>query len=427
MMNRLLKALLTSLWFVVLCAPIMGIHINPDHSVTFRWHRLVGLAIGVFFAALLWHWYYDRKALGEKIFSLPKHTTESFSRIFHNTPFRRTSLILIAAFMICMPFLPVLGTGYQVSIMISGLIYVMLALGLNIIVGFAGQLVLGYAAFYGIGAYTYGLLHLYFGLGFWICLPIAGIITTICGLGLGLPVLRLRGDYLAIVTLAFGEIVKNVMNACYLGVDSHGLHFSLKDSASLNLEVDGKVLINGAMGITGIKKASTFTIGIVLVIITLLVILNLVNSRAGRAIMAIRDNEIAARSVGIPITKYKLMAFVTSAVFAGVAGVLYALNYSSLVAKKFDYNTSILILVFVVLGGIGSLRGSVIAATVLTVLPELLRSMNDYRMLIYAIVLIIMMLFNQSPQMIALRKRLTARFRKEGTDTKAAKEKKGVA
>ena len=237
----------------------------------------------------------------------------------------------------------------------------------------------------------------------------------------------MSGDYLAIVTLAFGEIVKNVMNACYLGLDSRGLHFSLKDSASLNLEADGKVLINGAMGITGIKKASTFTIGIVLVIITLLVILNLVNSRAGRAITAIRDNEIAARSVGIPITKYKLMAFVTSAVFAGVAGVLYALNYSSLVAKKFDYNTSILILVFVVLGGIGSLRGSVIAATVLTVLPELLRSMNDYRMLIYAIVLIVVMIFNQSPQMIALRKRLTARFRKEGTDTKAAKEKKGVA
>ena len=232
---------------------------------------------------------------------------------------------------------------------------------------------------------------------------------------------------LAIVTLAFGEIVKNVMNACYLGLDSHGLHFSLKDTASLNMEMDGKVLINGAMGITGIKKASTFAVGIVLVIITLLVILNLVNSRAGRAIKAIRDNEIAARSVGIPITKYKLMAFVTSAVFAGIAGVLYALNYSSLVAKKFDYNTSILILVFVVLGGIGNLRGSVIAAAVLTVLPELLRSMNDYRMLIYAIVLIVVMIFNQSPEMIALRKRLTARFRKEGTDKKDAKEKKGVA
>ena len=206
-----------------------------------------------------------------------------------------------------------------------------------------------------------------------------------------------------------------------------GLHFSLKDTASLNLDADGKVLINGAMGITGIKKASTFTIGIVLVIITLAVILNLVNSRAGRAITSIRDNEIAARSVGIPITKYKLMAFVTSAVFAGMAGVLYSLNYSSLVAKKFDYNTSILILVFVVLGGIGNLRGSVIAATVLTVLPELLRSMNDYRMLIYAIVLIVVMIFNQSPQMIAMRKRLTARFRKDAADKAPKKNKKEAA
>ena len=251
--------------------------------------------------------------------------------------------------------------------------------------------------------------------------------AVLCGFGflVGVPVLRLSGDYLAIVTLAFGEIVKNVMNACYLGYDSKGLHFSLKDSASLGLEEGGKVLINGAQGITGISKASTFTVGIVLVLITLAVILNLVHSRAGRAITSIRDNEIAARSVGIPITKYKLMAFVTSAVFAGVAGVLYSLNYSSLVAKKFDYNTSIQILVFVVLGGIGNLRGSLIAAAVLTVLPEMLRSMNDYRMLIYAIVLIVAMIFNQSPQMIALRNKLTANFRnKKGTHTK---QKKGVA
>ena len=305
--------------------------------------------------------------------------------------------------------------------------YVILAVSLNLTVGILGELSLGHAGFMSVGAFSGTLVYVVLRetapqpLAMLLAFVVGGVVAGLFGFLVGIPVLRLSGDYLAIVTLAFGEIVKNVMNACYLGLDSRGLHFSLKDSASLNLEADGKVLINGAMGITGIKKASTFTIGIVLVI------LNLVNSRAGRAITAIRDNEIAARSVGIPITKYKLMAFVTSAVFAGVAGVLYALNYSSLVAKKFDYNTSILILVFVVLGGIGSLRGSVIAATVLTVLPELLRSMNDYRMLIYAIVLIVVMIFNQSPQMIALRKRLTARFRKEGTDTKAAKEKKGVA
>ena len=283
--------------------------------------------------------------------------------------------------------------------------YVVMAVSLNLTVGMLGELSLGHAGFMSVGAFAGTLV--------WVSLydttfpkpaalllafVVGGVVAGIFGFLVGIPVLRLSGDYLAIVTLAFGEIVKNFMNACNLGVDSKGLHFSLK------LDADGKVLINGAMGITGIKKASTFTIGIVLVIITLAVILNLVNSRAGRAITSIRDNEIAARSVGIPITKYKLMAFVTSAVFAGMAGVLYSLNYSSLVAKKFDYNTSILILVFVVLGGIGNLRGSVIAATVLTVLPELLRSMNDYRMLIYAIVLIVVMIFNQSPQMIAMRK-----------------------
>ena len=307
--------------------------------------------------------------------------------------------------------------------------YVIMAVSLNLTVGMLGELSLGHAGFMSVGAFSGTLVYVVMSenapqpLALLLAFVVGGAVAGLFGVLVGIPVLRLSGDYLAIVTLAFGEIVKNVMNACYLGVDSHGLHFSLKDSASLNLEADGKVLINGAMGITGIKKASTFTIGIVLVI------LNLVNSRAGRAIKAIRDNEIAARSVGIPITKYKLMAFVTSAVFAGVAGVLYALNYSSLVAKKFDYNTSILILVFVVLGGIGNLRGSVIAAAVLTVLPELLRSMNDYRMLIYAIVLIVVMIFNQSPEMIALRKRLTARFRKEDAEGKGAKdkEKKGVA
>ena len=309
--------------------------------------------------------------------------------------------------------------------------YVILAISLNLTVGILGELSLGHAGFMSVGAFSGTLVWVSLSattpkpLALLLSFIVGGLVAGAFGFLVGVPVLRLSGDYLAIVTLAFGEIVKNVMNACYLGVDANGLHFSLKDASSLNME-DGKLLINGAQGITGITKASNFTIGIVLVILTLVVILNLVNSRAGRAITSIRDNEIAARSVGVPITKYKLMAFVTSAVFAGIAGVLYSLNYSSLVAKKFDYNTSILILVFVVLGGIGNLRGSVIAAAVLTVLPEMLRSMNDYRMLIYAVVLIVVMIFNQSPQMVALRLKLTARFRKN-RNTDGTKQKKGVA
>ena len=161
------------------------------------------------------------------------------------------------------------------------------------------------------------------------------------------------------------------------------------------------------MGVTANVKLSSFTAGFLLVMVALIVVLNLVNSRSGRAIMALRDNRIAAESVGISATKYKLMAFVTSAVLAGAAGALYAMNYSSIAAKKFDFNTSILILVYVVLGGLGNIRGSVIAAALLYVLPELLRDFYDYRMLIYAIVLIVVMIFNQSPEMIALRKRLT--------------------
>ncbi|MPM88900.1 hypothetical protein SDC9_136004 [bioreactor metagenome] len=194
------------------------------------------------------------------------------------------------------------------------------------------------------------------------------------------------------MTLAFGEIVKNVVNCLYVGVDKDGLHLSMTDSASLGLADGGTVIMNGPMGAVGVTKLSTFAIGFALVIVTLIIVQNLINSRAGRAIMALRDNRIAAESLGINITKYKLMAFSTSAVLAGMAGVLFAMNYSTVVAKKFDFNTSILVLVFVVLGGMGNIRGSIIAAAVLTVLPELLRSFSDYRMLVYAIVLIAVML-----------------------------------
>lgn len=306
--------------------------------------------------------------------------------------------------------------------------YVILAVSLNLTVGILGELSLGHAGFMSVGAFSgtivwttlYGQVPNWLGL--LLAFVVGGVVAGVFGFIVGVPVLRLSGDYLAIVTLAFGEIVKNVMNACYLGYDSKGLHFSFKDAASMGMEADGTTIINGAIGITGIKKASTFTLGIALVLLTLIVILNLINSRAGRAIKSIRDNEIAARSVGINITKYKLMAFITSAVFAGIAGVLYSLNYSSLVAKKFDYNTSILILVFVVLGGIGNIRGSVIAAALLTVLPEMLRSLNDYRMLIYAIVLILVMIFSQSPQVVAWRKRMVESFRGRFSKRPQAKE-----
>lgn len=315
--------------------------------------------------------------------------------------------------------------------------YVVLAISLNLTVGILGELSLGHAGFMSVGAFSGAVFWVLTGsempsaLGLALSMLIGGAVAGVFGFLIGIPVLRLRGDYLAIVTLAFGEIIKNVLNTVYLGVDSNGFHFSIKDSGSMGLAPDGDVIINGAIGISGMKKASTFLAGIILILITLFVVLNLINSRAGRAIMSIRDNRIAAEATGINVTKYKLMAFIISAVFAGMAGVLYALNFSALAAKKFDYNTSILVLVFVVLGGIGNIRGSMIAATVLYVLPELLRGVADYRMLVYAIVLIVMMIFNQSPQIVAWRaqmadriaanpkfRKLAARFQKDGPQGK---------
>ena len=186
--------------------------------------------------------------------------------------------------------------------------------------------------------------------------------------------------------------------------------------ADLGLEPDGISIIKGAQGATGTATIATFTAGFVLVMLTLVIVLNLVRSRAGRAIMAMRDNRIAAESVGINITKYKLMAFVTSAALAGAAGALYGLNFSSLQATKFNFNTSILVLVYVVLGGLGNIWGSLIAAALLTVLPELLRAFADYRMLVYAIVLILVMLATNNPTL----KFWFSRFRLGGKREKEA-------
>lgn len=319
--------------------------------------------------------------------------------------------IVLACFVFCVIYNGMPGA----SSLIKGLFvpicaYVIMAISLNLTVGILGELSLGHAGFMCIGAFvgsTFSMLAEESLSSVWLRFPLAillgGLVAGVAGVLIGIPVLRLRGDYLAIVTLAFGEIIKNIVNNIYLVKDAAGLHFAIGVDAFNNMEIDDMTsenIINGAMGITGAPRDSNYIVGFILLAITLVVILNLVQSRAGRAIMAIRDNRIAAESIGINITKYKLIAFSVSAMFAGMAGVLYGHNLSSLVAVKFDYNLSILVLVFVVLGGIGSMRGSIIAAIILTALPELLRgSFSDYRMLIYAILLIAMMLINNNENM----------------------------
>lgn len=323
--------------------------------------------------------------------------------------------IVIVAFVV----MQTLISAGSVSSLLEGLmvpicIYVILAVSLNLVVGILGELSLGHAGFMCVGAFSSAFFSKCMRdvitmdiVRFLLALLIGIVTAAVFGILIGIPVLRLKGDYLAIVTLAFGEIIKNLVNVLYIGKDANGFHFSTKDVMALNLEADGTVIVNGPQGITGTPKDATFLIGFILILITLFIVLNVINSRDGRAIMSIRDNRIAAESVGINVTKYKLMAFTISAALAGAAGVLYAHNLSTLTANtnNFGYNQSIMILVFVVLGGIGNIRGSIIAAVVLTLLPELLRGLDDYRMLIYAIILIVMMLFNWAPKVIEWRER----------------------
>ena len=332
-------------------------------------------------------------------------------------------LIVIAAFVIVQVMI---STGSIKSSLQGQLVpicaYVVMAVSLNLVVGVSGELSLGHAGFMSIGAFSGAVavaalkdLIPVGGVRLAVAMVIGALLAALCGLLVGVPVLRLRGDYLAIVTLAFGQIIKYIIDILYIGLDDRGIHFALSE-AGLNLREGGTALLKGPMGAVGITKLSTFTAGIILVLITLFIVQNLVDSRAGRAILSLRDNRIAAESVGISVTKYKLMAFVTSAALAGAAGVLYALNYTGVAAKKFDFNTSILILVFVVLGGMGNIRGSIISAALLTVLPELLRQFNfdKYRMLVYAIVLIIVMLVVNNATLMDLLEQAKERLFRRG-------------
>lgn len=270
----------------------------------------------------------------------------------------------------------VLNRQYR-SLIIPVCINIILAVSLNLTIGFLGELTLGHAGFMSVGAYAGALitmnLNLPMALEFPVALLVGGLTAALFGLLIGVPVLRLRGDYLAIVTLAFGEIIKSVIN-------------SMK-------------VTNGPMGLSGIELYSNykyFPVVFLLTIITIFSVKNLVNSRQGRAICSIRDNDIAAESIGINRSHFKVLAFVIAAFFAGIAGVLYAHNVGTLKPTTFDYNKSIEILVIVVLGGMGSIKGSIIAAIILTILPESLRSADEFRMLSYAIVLITLMIFNSS-------------------------------
>ena len=322
---------------------------------------------------------------------------------------RKTNLVTYAVVIAAFVIMQTLSSQGKLGSAVTGYLvpvccYIVLAVSLNLLVGVCGELSLGHAGFMGIGAFSgvvlatllkdsvpSPLLRLILAMAF------GGLLAGVIGFIIGIPVLRLQGDYLAIVTLAFGEIMKNLIGNMYVGTDESGFRFAIA-TAKPKLVGKGKWILSGAMGITGIKRISTFAVGFGLILFTLFVVLNLINSKEGRAIKAVRDNRIAAESVGINVTTFRMKAFVVSACLAGMAGALYGLNFSSLDSTKFNFNTSINILVFVVLGGMGNILGSVISATVLYILPEAMRGLADYRMIIYAVVLILVMLFTWSPK-----------------------------
>ena len=298
-------------------------------------------------------------------------------------------------------------TRQVTNMLIPTAVYIVMAVSLNLVVGLLGELSLGHAGFMSVGLFSGCLVAIALtntALPLMVRLPVSmlagGLTAAVFGLLVGLPTLRLRGDYLAIVTLACGEIIKNIIT---------------------NLDFTG-----GALGLntnpiySNAKKLLPYAV--ILVLLTVLVMMNLKRSKQGRAIMAIRDNRIAAESVGIDVTRYKLMVFMLAAFFAGAAGVLYGHFFANVKAATFDYNMSIEILVIVVLGGMGSIPGSIIAAIVLTALPEAMREFADYRMLVYAIVLILVMLTTNNPTIRGFLGRLVSGIKKPKQTASAGEE-----
>lgn len=295
------------------------------------------------------------------------------------------------------------------NMLISLSCYIVLAVSLNLVVGFLGELSLGHASFMSVGLFGGCLLSiatadvLPLALRLPLCMIVGGIIAAVLGFVVGLPALRLRGDYLAIVTLACGEIINNSINNLSFTGGALGLN-------TTSIYSDPKTLLPFAF---------------VLVMLSVIILSNFVSSRHGRAVKAIRDNRIAAESTGVDITYYKLLVFVMAAFFAGMAGTLYGHSLANIKASTFDYNMSIEILVIVVLGGMRDMRGAVIAAIVLRALPELLRGFSDYRMLIYSVLLIAIMLFNHSERFALLREKLKLSRIFAGSAKENHKQKEG--
>lgn len=396
--EQLKRSFLISLWFVFLTFPIMVIRVDSiEKTVQWRWMNMVYVAIGSFVLSIVFRYMMQRKEMksddngdGEKKDS----TGQTFIHRWLADPKYRNIILgsLLAAALV----FPHIFSTYQTSIMTTALMYVVLGLGLNIVVGLAGLLDLGYVAFYAVGAYTYALLYHFYGVGFWVALPIGGLMAALFGILLGIPVLRLRGDYLAIVTLGFGEIIRLVM-------ENWGA-FSQGPSGVSNIPRPSFFGMDMTLETALIY---TYYLMLLFVMFTIFFVNRLQDSRLGRAWIALREDEIACQAMGIDKMKTKLVAFSLGAFWAGIVGVIFAAKTTFISPRSFTFIESAIILSIVVLGGMGSIVGVIIGAFVLILLPEYLRALSEYRMLAFGAILVCMMVFRPQGIIASVRRTYT--------------------
>ncbi len=399
MVDYLKQSIIVAIWFVFLTFPLMVVKVNTlKNIVEWRWMNMAYVAIGAFVLSFVWRWALERRRrkTKEAEFNEEAVVRPTYGqRLLQDPKVFKPALLLLALAVIGFPWLVDI---YQTNIMVLALIFVVLGLGLNITVGLAGLLDLGYVAFFAVGAYTYAVLNQFFGFGFWISLPIGGLMGALFGIVLGFPILRLRGDYLAIVTLGFGSIAKIVIE-------------------------NWEEVFNGAKGIAGIPRpgffgaemnieaATTYTyyLMILLVVFTIFVTNRLKDSRIGRAWMALREDEIACVAMGVDMARTKLSAYALGAFWAGLVGVVFAARNTYINPNSFTFMESALVLSIVVLGGMGSIVGVIIAALVLILMPEYLRAFAEYRMLMFGAVMVLMMIFRPEGLVANVRRKYAGR------------------
>jgi branched-chain amino acid transport system permease protein len=398
--HQIRPSLVIAFWFMFLTFPVLVVRVNTiEQVISWRWMNLVYVGAGSFLLSFLWRYLLDRREKGKgtdmtNLAAAPR--PQSWIERIGNTPrINRPVAVLVGLSVIVYPLLP-FATAYQINILTNALLYVMLGLGLNIVVGIAGLLHLGYVAFYAVGAYTYALLHVHFGIGFWAALPLGALTATLFGLLLGFPVLRLRGDYLAIVTLGFGEIIRLIL-------ENWGA-FSFGPSGIADIPRPGFFGLSLSLHQAVIY---IYYLMAALCLLTVFIVYRLKHSRVGRAWMALREDEIACEAMGINSTLAKLSAFALGSTWAGLAGVVFAAKSTFVNPACFTFLESAMILAIVVLGGMGSILGVIAGAFILILLPEGLRAFSEYRMLLFGTLMVLMMIFR--PQgLVGSRRRVYA-------------------